>query len=187
MGDVAATVMNSEATRTQGKYQQFAANMNARFLEKEAEGVIKQGDKDAIEYGKQVKSILASQTASYAAAGLDVSDYDSSLGDLQRDTERLGKIDQLTIKKNAWEQAWGIRADAMQMKFSGQMQRQFSQVEANRGLAVAGLQGAEKAVTYGMGGGKQSKGGGGGTTYSFKSTPVETSSAYRNYQSARTA
>lgn len=183
MGDVAALVMQSQAIRQQGKYEQFKANMNARFAERQAVEVEKQGKEDAYQYGEKVKGIVGSQRAAFAAAGIDISDQDSSIGQLTAETEKFGRLDQITIKQNAWEQAWGIRTDAQMGVFEGNLARQTSRTQANQTLAVAGLKAGEYAASAAMG---APRGGGGGGPR-FQSRQAVSTTSYNSNQISRTA
>mgnify|MGYP007100134314 FL=1 len=56
------------------------------------------------------------------------------------ETAKFGKLDQLTIKNNAWKQAWGLRFEAMQGRFSGEMALMGAKNKA-RGMLVSGIAG----------------------------------------------
>jgi hypothetical protein len=56
--------------------------------------------------------LIGSQRAAFAASGVDVSDVDSTAGDVFADTAALSEIDAMTIRTNAAREAWGYRMGA---------------------------------------------------------------------------
>ena len=124
------------AYKLEGNYSQFQAETNARFAEAEASQVIIAGKKESQEYGKMVKGVIGSQRAGFAASGLDVS-AGGTVAEVQADTEIRGRLDQLTIKNNAWKEAFGLKIEAAQGRFQGKMDAAAARTKA-RGSLISG-------------------------------------------------
>lgn len=145
MGGTIGGVIGANQAEREGQYAQFQAETNARFAERDAAVEIESGTRDAAEYGKKVKDVIASQKVSYAASGIDVSDSGSAQ-EVMSETAKFGKIDQLTIKNNAWNRAWGLKFEAMQNRFQGEV-AVASARNRGRGMLVSGIAG-DAATMY---------------------------------------
>jgi hypothetical protein len=88
-------------------YQRQVALLNQQLMEQNAQRVEQQGDADAERQQLKTAQIEGSQRAALAAQGGDVN-TGSDL-DILGDTARAGKLDELTIRSNAAQQAYGFR------------------------------------------------------------------------------
>lgn len=122
---VSSSYSQAQALKTQGDYQRQQAEMNAKIADFQALDAIKRGDKAAGMAERKSRQLQGSQRAALAAQGLNV---DSGSGlELQNDSAELGAIDSATIKNNAWLEAWGYRAQSLDLNSQGQ----FAQMSAN--------------------------------------------------------
>jgi hypothetical protein len=156
---VGTGISQSQASLAQGEYQQRMYETNARMAEYQAQDAVKRGDQAAKAHDKQVKGVIGSQRAAMAAQGVEV-DSGSAL-DLQTDTAAIGAQDSLTIKNNAWREAWGYKVQANEYQGKGAMAGISSRFEAKNSILTGGMKalgyGLEGAY-YGQGGGKNKKG-----------------------------
>lgn len=156
----------SEALKMQGEYQKQIYEQNTRFAEAQSTDAIRRGDKDAVERlrrgNRDVSTIkknraqtIGAQRASLAAQGLDIES--GSAADIQAETAALGaedmisadeaaKLDALTIKNNAWREAWGFKVQAFDYSTRGQLALSTSQNQARNTLVTGGLQ----TLNYGL-------------------------------------
>lgn len=164
----------SQALKTQGKYEQAQAETNARLSDMQAEDAIRRGDKDAKNYGAKVKQTIGAQRARMAAQGIEIDD--GSALDIQGDTAAIGAEDVMTIKNNAWREAWGFRAQSNQFRTEGRFANHRARTMAKQTLITGGIQatmyaakGIESAATGGMGGGGPAPSMGGAPSSSYNS------------------
>lgn len=148
MGGTIGGAFQYESSRAEGNFAEFQANTNARFAELESQQVLEAGKRDAQQFGKMVKQAVGEQRVGFAAAGIDVS-AGGTVAEVRADTEIIGRLDQLTIKNNAWKEAWGLRAEAMQTRFQGRYDK-MSARNRGRGALISGFASdAEKAAKMG--------------------------------------
>lgn len=144
----------SVALRAQGEYQKSMAKINARLAGIKAEDALNQGEEAAAKIRSDAKKVVGSQRAALAAQGLDVDAGTAS--DLQRDTEESAARDIMTVRNNAWRQAWGFRTQA-----TFDQQAANFQAAANNNLANSTLiTGGTSALSQGLKGAYYSKGSG---------------------------
>lgn len=133
-----------------GRYQRQVADYNASVAELQAQDAVVRGRDAEKRHRSQVSGLIGAQRASMAAQGQDLSDPDSSAGQIQEDTAYLGELDALTIRNNAAREAWGFRVQAEDMRMRGAL----AEIEG-RNKAVGTILGAagNLALTkYGFGG-----------------------------------
>lgn len=104
-----------------GKAQQQLANYNAQVAEMQAQDAIVRGRETEARHRTDVKRMIGSQRAGFAASGVDVND--GSAVDVQADTAALGELDALTIRTNAAREAWGYKIQAQDYAARGQIAR----------------------------------------------------------------
>lgn len=127
----------SQALEAQGKYQKQQAETNARLAEMQAEDSIKRGDKAAGRYKASVSQAIGKQRAALAAQGIDVNS--GSASEVQAETARIGTEDVMTIKNNAWREAWGFKVSALNSRSEGAMAELAGKNAADATLLSGGL------------------------------------------------
>ena len=80
------------------------------MAELEAADSIARGEKEAAALRTKTRMLVGSQRAAAAAGGVDVNRGD--IADIQTETEKLGAIDEATIKSNAYREAFGHKVEA---------------------------------------------------------------------------
>lgn len=131
----------SQAEIQQGKYQKTMLDINSRFADLQAQDAIKRGDKQAQRYNRQVSQMIGQQRAGYASQGVDVSS--GTALSVQQDTGDIGAEDVMTIRNNAWREAWGFKAEAINSSSKGRMARIGSRFRSGNTLITGGLQAAQ--------------------------------------------
>lgn len=120
---LAATAYSSYSQYQAGKGQEAIAKRNASLLDKQAESVEARGAQEELAIRRKVRGLVGRQRAAAAASGVDVST--GSAYDLQVETEALGEMDLAQLRTNTALEAWGVRTQASNERFSGsQMRRQ---------------------------------------------------------------
>lgn len=127
----------------QGDYTRSAYETNARYAEMQADDVIKRGKVASNLQRKKTKQLVGAQRAALAAQGIEVN---SGSGlQLQEEAMEMGAADARTIENNAFREAWGMRAQASEMRFQGRVQQMANKYAARNAVLV----GATKAFAYG--------------------------------------
>lgn len=117
----AGSVQQGQAAKAAGKYNQQVAEMNAELSERRAQDALERGAQEEQRKRQEVARIMGAQTAAMAANGLDIT-FGSPL-DTLIDTATLGELDALTIRTNAYREAYDFRVDAVNQRAGGTLER----------------------------------------------------------------
>lgn len=142
------------AYQAQASYTQSVYQMNAELANMQAAEVIRRGDLEAIKYGGKVQSLLGSQRARMAAAGIDISAADTTAAALQKETLTFGYQDIQQIKNNAFREALGIKTQGKLAQIQADLQAKQQRLQGTMSLIQGGLQAASYAFK-GMSGSTQ--------------------------------
>lgn len=163
---IGSAIMQGQALKARGAYQKQQYDLQARLQEMQGADAIDRGNKAAEQHLKATKGMIGSQRAAMGAQGVDVND--GTAAEIQRDTAALGALDAMTIKNNAWREAWGYRMQALQSRQAGEMSELAGNQQATMTYLTGGMQALgslAKAGYYyqgGSGGSNDSGGSGGG-------------------------
>lgn len=151
MADTGMALVQAQSVDAQADYQKQQYNFNATLAEEQGKDAIKRGDVAAKDYNKKIKGVIGSQRAAMAAQGVDISD--GSALEIQEDTAAIGAQDMLTIKNNAWREAWGYKVNVSNLKgqaaFAGIAAQTQNRNNILSGLISDGKSGANAAATGG--------------------------------------
>lgn len=128
----------SQAIKARAAYQGVIAKINAEMATMNAEDAIRRGEITARDYQKEVDGMIGAQKVAYAAQNVDVNF--GSAADIQAETRMFGALDVLTIKNNAWREAWGYKVEALNSTFSGKYAEMEGKYGARQALISGGLQ-----------------------------------------------
>jgi hypothetical protein len=129
---------------TAGAYGSIiAGNANQRMAEREAD-VLDYRARLAVENGtfaaqqarNQGKAVQGAQKTGYAAQGVVVGD--GSSGQMLEQTAELSEQDALQIKLNAAREAWGMREQAKQTRYRGDLAKFKGRMDAIGGVLGTG-------------------------------------------------
>ena len=156
---------DAQALKVEGDYIGDLGKVNAGYSRMQADDAIRRGDSAAMDVSEYAAKVKSSQRVALASQGIDP---DSGVGlALQEDTANKAARDIMTVKNNAWREAWGYRKQAADYEAQGAIGKLASRLKARRTIMNAGAQAAGQfgqAASY-MSGGK-----GGGTTSSSNSS-----------------
>lgn len=139
----ASAYSQSEDIKAQGVYQKSQDEFNSKVADFQGEDAIQRGDKAANQQRKITNETIGAQRASMANQGIDVNS--GSAADIQSQTRVMGEQDALTIKNNAWREAWGYKMQALGYKSQGEYAGFAADSKSRNTLLTGGLQ----AVGYG--------------------------------------
>jgi hypothetical protein len=126
------------AMKAQGDYQAKMAELNSEFAELQAADALKRGDRNASSVIKEGDKVAGAQRASLAGQGVDVNF--GSARTVQDDTRHSAALDALTVKNNAWREAWGYKMQALESSSRGEFAGFAAQNQANNTLLTGGMQ-----------------------------------------------
>src|SRR5690606_27473851 len=112
VGSVISGVGQMQAASAHAKAAEYNAkvqDMNARIAERQARDAIERGQDEEQRKRMEVQRILGQQKAAMAANGVDLT-FGSPM-DVIVDTAVLGELDALTIRSNAYREAYQYRVD----------------------------------------------------------------------------
>lgn len=106
-----------DAQKKAARQQRFLAQKNADLLDKSANDATDRGNEEAMLITRRARGLRGEQRAAFASQGVDVNT--GTALDLQNETTSLGGLDAEQTRKNAFREAWGIRAQASNQRLSG--------------------------------------------------------------------
>ena len=140
----AGQIQEARATASANKFNAQVAEMNANLAERRSRDAIERGAQEEQRKRQEVAQIKGKQIAAMAANGVDLT-FGSPL-DTIVDTAVLGELDALTIRTNAYREAYEHRVDAVNKRADASMSR-----AAAKNAATAGYIGAAGTVLTGAG------------------------------------
>lgn len=170
--------IQAEAYRIKGEYEKAAYETNAKLATMNAEDAIARGDQDAGTIFKRGRAVRGSQRAALAAQGIKIDS--GSAQEIQGETATLSELDMLTVKNNAWREAWGYKLQAGQYTSAGIMAEIQGRAQANAvknkasATLLAGQIGLGTSVASAAGGLYGSYGGLGGEKTKGITVPILT-------------
>lgn len=151
--EIGGAYEQSTALEAQGEFQATMARINREFARRQADQVLTAGNEEAAVFIDKGKRVASSQRASAAAQGLDVNDSGGTVADQVNDTYEASMRDAITVKNNAWKQAWGITTNANIGVANADFNQMGNRFAADQTLATGGIRAAgnfTKATAYGI-------------------------------------
>ena len=146
--NVASSIGNayaqSQAISAQTTYQRNLSNINKNFSELYAEDALRRGREEEAGIRKKVRQTVGAQRAALAAQGIDVGA--GSAIDIISDTREQGALDIVTVKNNAFREAWGYKVSALQASMEGK----FAEISGNFSKKMTLLTGGTDALRFGL-------------------------------------
>lgn len=136
----------SKAQQSQTDFQTQQLEANARVADIQADDAVKRGETAAKEQRRRVRLSIGEQRANLAAQGLDL-DTGSAL-DIQKDTAGFGAEDEVTIRNNAFREAWGYKVQANDLRTQASFTKIAGKNQARQTLITGGLN-AIQDLSYG--------------------------------------
>lgn len=139
---VASTAYGMYAQNEAGKASQGIANRNADLLERSADDAMKRGNEEALDSRRRTRLLTGEQRVAAATQGIDVNT--GVAADLQEQSNAWGERDEATIRRNAFDEAWGIKTQAGNQRLAGRYARRAATNEA----IGTGLGGVGRSYAY---------------------------------------
>jgi len=135
---VANSYVQSQALRSEGKYARQTAEEDALMRELQIRDVKRAGDRAAALRGLETRQLIGRQRAAAAGQGVDVSS--ASVQALAEEAAMFGALDAEAEMNNAWRAAWGLKAEAAQVRRAGRNARDAANFQARMSAVSGGLQ-----------------------------------------------
>lgn len=133
--------LQAEAHRVRKEFEKKALDKNARIADIQVKDAEERGRKVAASIYRQGKRVEGTQRARIAAQGVRT-DTGSAM-DVQEQTRGVVDRDMLTVKNNAWNEAFGHKVQAEDLRSAAQM----AELEGKAGAAA--LRGKASATRLG--------------------------------------
>jgi hypothetical protein len=122
---------------------------NARLAVIHSDESLSRGDKEAGAIRRRSKQVRGAQRAALAAQGIDIDS--GSAADIQDETQQMTDMDVMTVKNNAWREAFGYRIQATNDSLSANMSQSAASNAARNTLLTGGMQALDLgARAYGI-------------------------------------
>ena len=152
ISNLGTTFAQSQILEAQGDYSNRMAEINAKAAEFEAQDALKRGDEAANAQRRRTRQLLGEQRV--ALAGQGISTTSGTALALQEETQAVGETEALTIKNNAWREAWGLKSEAEASRAKGRFARTSSRFQSRNNLLTGVIESATSGIKAGYYGSK---------------------------------
>lgn len=136
----------AKATKAQGNFQATQLEGNAQLSDIQAADAVKRGADEAKRLRIRTRQEIGSARAGLAAQGYNLSDETPQA--IQQDYAGFGAEDEQAIKNNAWREAFGYRAQAVEQRSQAGFTRITAGNTARQALLTGGMN-ALGDISYG--------------------------------------
>lgn len=109
------------AARAEGEYKARMLLLGSKFSEFQASDALRRGELTVAEYDRKLAQLKGSQRVALAAQGVQLGE--GSAAEIEADTARQAARDVVTLKSNAWREAWGYRVQAQDQRGQAEFTR----------------------------------------------------------------
>lgn len=125
------------AIKAQAEYNRKVSEINEAYTMAKSDDAIRRGEQEVEGHRSKVRQLVGSQKAGLAASGVDVSS--GSAAQIVDQTEKLGELDAITLKNNAWREAYGYKVEAKNIRIQGMMGQATAATQARNTLVSGGI------------------------------------------------
>lgn len=143
-----------KALESQGAYQKQVYDFNTKVADLQSSDALRRGDVAISQERKGIRQAVGSERVALAAQGIDTES--GSAKDIQDTTQLIGAQNEITIKANAWREAWGYKSQAVASAAAGQFANLSNSNMANNTILTGGINAIGSLLNsgyYGSGGG----------------------------------
>jgi hypothetical protein len=133
---IASGINQASAIEARAQFEQTQLELQARMAEFQAEDVLRRGEKEADLFARQARQVAGTQRVGLAAQGIRIDE--GTAAEIQEETAEIAAQQMLTIRNNAWRQAWGLEANAASNRFQAEFSRVGARFASGQAL-MAGL------------------------------------------------
>lgn len=138
IASIGSAYQQAQAARARMDYERRIADINLRFADLSAQDVLRRGEKEAQKVSVRTRQLIGRQRVSLAAQGVSLES--GSPLEIQEETAAQGAMDALTIRNNAWREAWGYKVQALNINAQLGLSELAAKTQATSSLLTGGLQ-----------------------------------------------
>lgn len=135
----------ANAIRKQSEQTQKINDMNARFIEMDADAEEDFGETEIARYQAEIDKTVADQELAMTSQGVD-SNYGTAAA-LKNETKLTGFLNQLDLRAQAQAKARGLRREASNVRLGGDMRASQSRIDAQAAQSTAALGAAQTGLS----------------------------------------
>lgn len=128
----------SKAAKAQGNFQAIQMEGNAALSDIQAQDAVKRGADESKRLRIRTRQEIGAATAALAAQGQDLTGETEQA--ILQDYASFGSDDEQTIKNNAWREAFGYRAQAVEQRAQAGFTRLTAGNTAKQAILTGGMQ-----------------------------------------------
>jgi hypothetical protein len=137
----------TQSLAMQGEFQQKMFERNQKLSDMQAADALRRGDVESGKVRRSVSALLGKQRTALAAQGIDINSGDAAT--IQRETSAFGALDELTVKTNAWREAYGFRMNSEISYMNSLLAKTANQTQIQSTALTGGLNFLKSAVKSG--------------------------------------
>lgn len=137
LASIGSAYAQSQAMRAQASFNDKMAAINARFSQLRGDDAIARAEKDVKRRRLEAKKTIGAQRASFGAQGIAL-DSGTAL-EAQEETAAFSASDVLTLRNNAWREAWGYKVEAMTGQAHASIESSGTRFAAGQTLLTGGI------------------------------------------------
>jgi hypothetical protein len=145
----AAAAITADGTRIVGRYNEGLLKDSARLADQAAEDVLKKAEFQVDDIKRKTKQLVGQQRAAFAANGIDIND--GSAAEVQEDTFYWGKVDEQTVRNNAFLESYGYKIQALNLRTQAEVTRATTDYQYRINFLEAGINAGEQLAKAGAG------------------------------------
>lgn len=155
LASIGAAYEAAQSARAQADYQRRVAAINLRFGELAAQDVLRRGEREAQRVKLKTRALIGRQRVALAAQGISLES--GAPLEIQEETAAQGAMDALTVRNNAWREAWGYQVQALNVQTGAAFTELSARAQARSSLLTGGLQAVRDVAQAGyyLSGGKR--------------------------------
>jgi len=140
LASIGSAYAQSQAMRAKASFDDKMAEINMRFSDLRGADALARAEKDVRRRRVEAKKTIGSQRASFGAQGIALND--GTALEAQEETAAFAASDVLTIRNNAWREAWGYKVAAFTGQTATMMESSGIRFSAGQTLLTGGINAA---------------------------------------------
>lgn len=141
---IGSAFSRSQAIKAESRFAQKRFEINSKIADFQAQDAIRRGEKQSAFVKKQANQVIGAQRAALAAQGIEI-DTGTAL-EAQEETAKIGQLDALTIRSNAFREASGYKIRSIDFDAGRKFEQTASRFRRAQTLATGGLRVAGSAL-----------------------------------------
>ncbi len=142
---LASSLNQAEAIRSQARLTKEIAEFNAQFAELDAFRTEQYGEAEVARYQSEIDKTVGEQRVAYAASGVDVTSGTAAA--IQAETKLTGFLNQLDIRSQAQAKALGYKREALGIRLRAITGESQASLNANATEVAGGISALQTGIS----------------------------------------